>query len=116
MPHLQPYANPFKADCRPSPQECQFRSPRWLSWGQSTRINIISIFLIDFPIVMFALPSETDRLTEPGCPIASFWAIHPLLTEVCVRNKMASWTLRESLFFRAAKSALLNGNPSKPLP
>jgi hypothetical protein len=48
------------------------------------------MFLIDFPIVLSALPSETDRLTEPGCPIASFWAIHPLLTEVWVRNKMAS--------------------------
>jgi hypothetical protein len=26
------------------------------------------------------LPSETDRLTDPGWPIASFWAIQPLLT------------------------------------
>ena len=32
--------------------------------------DIFSIFLIDFSIVLSALPSETDRLTEPGCPIA----------------------------------------------
>ena len=43
---------------------------RPIQWGQSTRINIFSIFLIDFSIVLSALPSETDRLTEPGCPIA----------------------------------------------
>jgi hypothetical protein len=63
---------------------------RLTQWGQSTRINIFSIFLIDFSILLSALPSETDRLTEPGCPIASFWAIHSLLTEVWVRNMMAS--------------------------
>ena len=35
MPHLQSYGNPFKADCRPPPQQCrQHRfSPRLLSAG-----------------------------------------------------------------------------------
>ncbi len=47
-----------------------------------TRVHELTFFyfLIDFSIVLSALPSETNRLTEPGHPIASFWAIHSLLT------------------------------------
>jgi hypothetical protein len=35
-------------------------------WNQSTRINISSMFLIDFVILLSALPSETYRFTEPA--------------------------------------------------
>ena len=35
-------------------------------WNQSTRMNISSMLLIDFVILLSALPSETYRFTEPA--------------------------------------------------